>query len=188
MKYLLLALALFGGCTQAPALKIYTLELQVFKAVSSHVYRDKSLKVTYPKSLTENLSSKMNFNYSASERGTYQNSQWSNSLSKLFQGRLIELLDYSQMFKAILSESSSIKENYRLESSIFAFHHRVRGEASYAIVSIQFNLVNTQTSQLIKSKRLSYQEPTLSTDAKGYVNATNRAMNDLSKDLLKWLK
>ena len=188
MKYLLLILIFFGGCTQAPALKIYTLEFQAIKAYHTSEHKNKTLKVAYPKSLSESISSKMNFNYSLSERGTYQNAQWSNSLSKLLQGRLIEFLDQSQMFKVVLSESSSLQEDYRLESNIFAFHHRVRGIASFAIISIQFNLIDSQSSKLLKSTRLSYQEPTQETNAKGYVEATNRAMKALSEDLLSWLR
>ncbi|MCW8821560.1 MAG: ABC-type transport auxiliary lipoprotein family protein, partial [Sulfurovum sp.] len=94
----------------------------------------------------------------------------------------------SRLFKVVLLDSSTAEEDYRLESTIFAFHHRVRESESDAIVSIQFNLINIGTGRLVKSKRFSYREATPTLDAKGYVSATNRIMVMLSKDLLQWLK
>ena len=73
------------------------------------------------------------------------------------------------------------------ESNIFAFEHQVRGEASHSIVSIQFTLIDADTGKLVKSKRFSYKEPTISTDAQGYANATNRAIEKLSRELIVWL-
>ncbi|MDQ7046431.1 MAG: ABC-type transport auxiliary lipoprotein family protein [Sulfurovum sp.] len=131
------------------------------------------------------MSQKMNFSYSNSDRGTYQNSEWSNDMSKLLQGTFIEVLDSAKLFKVVLSDTTTLKENYRLESNIFAFEHRVRDRQSHAIISIQFTLINADTGKLVKSKRFSYQEPTQSTDAKGYASATNVIMRKLSGDLLE---
>jgi cholesterol transport system auxiliary component len=106
----------------------------------------------------------------------------------MLQGTFIEVLDNSRRFKVVLSDMSTLEENYRLESNIFDFEHQVRGGDSYAVVSIQFTLINADTGRLVKSNRFSYQEPTPTTDAKGYAIATNRVIAKLSQDLLKWLK
>jgi len=181
-------LMMFSACSKAPALKIYTLDVPQTEVAKQSPYYSKTIKVTYPQSLREQISQKMNFSYSMSDRGTYQNSEWSNNMSKLLQGTLIDVLDKSRLFKAVLSDTTTLKENYRLESNIFAFEHRVRGESSHAVVSIQFTLIDADTGKLVKSKRFSYQEPTPSTDAKGYAMATNAVMARLSKDLVGWLR
>lgn len=176
------------GCTQAPALKVYKLNVPQVSKIEKSPYRHKIVKVTHPQSLREQMSQKMNFSYSISEHGTYQNSEWSNDMRRLLQGTFIEVLEDSRLFKAVLSDSSSLKENYRLESNIFAFEHRVRKEESHAIISIQFTLIDADTGKLVKSKRFSYAQVTPSIDAKGYASATNMAMERLSKDLLRWLR
>jgi len=176
------------GCTQAPTLKLYSLEVPKVAAVDTSPYKSKVLKVTFPYSLREQISEKMNFSYSDSDYGTYLNSQWSNNMSKLLQGTIIDILSNSKLFKAVLADTSTLKENYRLESNIFTFEHRVRDKASYADVSIQFTLIDADTGKLVKSKRFSYTEPTPSLDAKGYAIATNRVMHRLSQDLVRWLK
>ncbi len=176
------------GCSKAPALKIYSLNVPNIESTYTSNYRSKSIKVTYPQSLREHMSQKMNFSYSSSDYGTYQNSEWSNDMSKLLQGTLIEVLERSKLFKVVLSNTSTLKENLRLESNIFAFEHRVRETQSHAIISVQFTLINADTGKLVKSKRFSYSVATPSIDAQGYARATNVAIARLSKDLLTWLK
>ncbi|HIP61345.1 MAG TPA: hypothetical protein EYG98_02195 [Sulfurovum sp.] len=170
------------------SLKVYTLDIPQNSTVSSSRLRAKTIKVTYPRSIEEKSNSKMRYSYSNAEQGTYNNSQWSNDIGKLLQGTLIQVLEESRLFRAVIPYASTIKEDYRLESNIFDFSHHVRGEASYAIVSIQFNLIDIDSGRLIKSKRFSYREMTPTTDAKGYVDATNKAISRLSRDLIVWIR
>lgn len=188
--HLALILLLVGllGCTKAPALKVYTLSTPSIKNVHSRNYKNKSVKVSYPQSLKDEMSQKMHFSYSASDRGSYQNSEWSNNMSKLLQGTFIEVLDSAHMFKVVLSDTSSLKENYRLESNVYTFEHQIRGTQSYAIISVQFTLINADLGKLVKSKRFVYKEETPTVDAQGYAQATNIAMAELSKDLVEWLR
>jgi cholesterol transport system auxiliary component len=188
--YILIIFVYMGvvSCTKAPAYKIYTLDAPKINSVFTKRYRYKNIKVAYPQSIKEEISERMNFSYSNSDRGVYQNSEWSNSLGKLLQGTLIEVLESTHYFKAVLSDDSIAKENLRLESNIYSFEHRVRGRESYAIISIQFMLINADTGNLIKSRRFSYREATKSTDAKGYAKATNVALAKLSRDLVRWLR
>lgn len=176
------------GCSKAPVLNVYGLHTPQVQTETATIYKHKSIKVTFPQSIKEPMSSKMHFSYGANDRGSYQNSQWSNNMSRLLQGVLIEVLESSRLFKVVLSDMSTLKENYRLESTIFDFEHQVRGRDSYAVVSVQFTLINADTGSLVKSKRFSYKERTPTIDAKGYATATNRIMIRLSDDLLKWIK
>jgi len=183
----ILCVGLFG-CTQAPILKVYSLDVPKVQKVSHSSYQHKVVKVSFPQSLREQMSQKMNFSYSHNDYGTYTNSEWSNHMSKLLQGTVIDVLDSSKLFKAVLPDTTTLKVNYRLESNIFAFEHQVRGEASHSIISIQFTLINADTGKLAKSKRFTYKEATLTKDAQGYASATNTAMDKLSKDLVGWLR
>ncbi len=176
------------GCTQAPVLKVYSLDVPKVQKVSQSSYKQKVVKVSFPHSLREQMSQKMNFSYSYNDYGTYMNSEWSNHMSKLLQGTVIDVLDSSKLFKAVLPDTTTLKVNYRLESNIFAFEHQVRGEASHAIISIQFTLIDADTGKLAKSKRFTYKEATPTKDAQGYASATNTAMEELSKDLVGWLR
>jgi cholesterol transport system auxiliary component len=141
-----------------------------------------------PYSLKQPLSYKMAYAYSKNERGYYQNSQWSNNLGKMLQGYLIQTLQQSRLYKAVLPYESAVPEDQRLESIVYDFSHHVNGGLSHAVVSIEFALVDMHSGKLIKRRRFSYQEPTPTVDAKGYVTATNKVLEKLSWDLREWLK
>lgn len=173
---------------EAPVMKTYTFALPNVTPLSYGQYRNKILKVSYPLTLKEKLNDKMHYSYSLSDRGEYMNSRWSNDAGKLLQGSMISVLTQSNIFKVVLPFASDVEENLRMESSIFDFSHHVRGDTSYAIVSIQYTLMNAETGKLIKTKRFNYKEHTTTTDARGYVEATNKIMSRLSRDLVVWLR
>jgi cholesterol transport system auxiliary component len=186
----LIILFIMNGCAmkEAPPLKRYTLESGEVPVLSASRYRSKVLKVSYPQTLKEKITERMSFSYALGDRGYYQNSQWSNNLGKLLQGSLIESLQRSRMFKAVLPYASTAGEDLRLESTIYDFSHHIRGEESYAVVSIGFSLIDTHTGRLLKTKRFSYREETPTLNAEGYAIATNRALHRLSLDLIRWLQ
>ncbi len=192
IRYLILitVLLFMTACSSKIAAPIHIYSLGTVHIVPESSGRDhqKTIKVSFPQTLKEKISNKMNYSYSPDDQGVYLNSQWSNNSGKLIQGTIIEALVKSRLFKAVLPYESTAGEDLRLESNIFDFSHHVRGDASYAVVSIQFSLIDTDTGKLIKTKRFSYKEDTQTTDAKGYAEATRRAMNRLSKDLVRWLR
>lgn len=180
---------LLAGCsTRMAPLKNYTLQTHEVTKNYKGRYQHKTIKVMQPQSLKEKLSQKMYFSYSPALQGAYLNSKWSNDLGKLIQGTLIHTLQRSGMFKGVVSFVSTVQADYRLESTVIDFSHHIRGDASYAVVSIRFTLLSTHTGKLIKSKHFSYREATKTTNAEGYVEASNRALARLSNDLVLWLK
>ena len=190
MKYMILiAIFLFvQGCgIKQPPVKTYTLYNEANQNVYSHKFKDKTIKIAYPNGLKEKMGQNMQFSYSDTEYGSYQNSKWSNAIGQLLQGIFIQTLQYSELFNGVLSYASTAQADYRLESTIFDFSHKVRGDTSYAIVSIQFFLIDANSGRMVKSKLFSYSIPTATTNAKGYVDAANIAINILNKDLVAWL-
>jgi cholesterol transport system auxiliary component len=194
MKYaqggIIALIVMLGGCSmkEAPPLKRFTLDAGKISAAASCTYCDQVLKVSYPRTLKEKMTNRMQFSYSSSERGVYQNSEWFDTLPKLLQGTTIAALEQSGLFKAVFPSASSADETLRLESMIYDFSHHIRGASSYAVVSVQFSLIDTKTGRLVKVKRFSYREATPELNAKGYVTAANRAVNRLENDLIVWLK
>jgi len=179
-----------SGCSmkEAAPMNVYTLATPTVNPASYGQYRNKILKVSYPIALKEKLSDGISYSYAPTDRGEYMNSRWSNDVGKILQGSMIEVLTQSRLFKVVLPFSSDVGENLRLESTVFDFSHHVRGEASYAVLSVQCTLMNAETGKLMKARRFSYREATTSKDARGYVEATNRILAKFSRDLIGWLR
>jgi len=191
MKFiLLLSFFIFTACSmkKAPVMKVYSFSQPTCLPLSDRYNKNKILKVSYPVTLNENLGSKMNYSYSLFDRGEYLNSRWSSNIRKLLQGNIIISLSQSRLFRVIVPLTSDIEEDFRLESTVFDFSHHIRDNKSYAIVTLQCTLIDSQTGKLLKVKRFSYKEYTVTTDAKGYVEATNKIIKKLDNDLIEWLK
>jgi cholesterol transport system auxiliary component len=186
----LLSAILFSGCAvkKAAPLDRYTLTTVEIKKHYHSRHGEQVLKVAYPQSLKESMSTKMHFSYSSIEQGVYQNSVWANKLPKLLQGVVISTLQQSGLYRAVVSASSSVNEDLKLESMIYDFSHHVRGDVSYAVVAIRFSLIDVNSGELLRTKAFTYREPTPTVDAKGYVTATNKIMERLMKDLIIWLR
>ena len=187
---LLATLWIFGGCSlkEAPPLNLYTFPAPIMEPVEWAPTQGKILKVAFPLSLKEPLTYKMAYAYDNDQCGYYQNSQWSNHVNKMLQGYLIQTLQQSRFYKAVLPYESAVPEDQRLEGIVYDFSHHVNGGLSHAVVSIEFALVDMHSGKLIKRRRFSYREPTPTVDAKGYVTATNKVLEKLSQDLREWLK
>jgi cholesterol transport system auxiliary component len=186
---MVLVLGLAGCSSKDAPIKTFVLHApQDITPVSVSRFKQKSIQVTHPESLKEKMNQDMHFSYSASEQGSYSQSQWSNDTGKLLQGITIQTLVKSGLFKGVVSYASTAQADYRLESTVFDFSHRVREQASDAIVSIQYNLISADSGRLLKSKRFNYIIPTKTTNAEGYAEATNEAIRRLSRDLVLWLR
>jgi len=187
---LTLVVQILTGCSikEAPPLSLYTLTSPKVESFSYSPYRNKVAKVSFPLSAKEPLTYKMAYTYGMREWGYYQNSQWANNIGKLIQGNLIQILQNSKIYRAVVPFQSSVPEDYRLESVVHDLYHYVGRDTSYAVVSIEFSLVDMRSGKLVKNRRFTYREPTPSIDAKGYVIAVNRAMGKLSRDILLWLR
>lgn len=191
MKYILwISIFLFlQGCSvKESPMRVYTLDGNTDFKTYGHKFKNKIIKVSYPQSLKERMNQNMQFSYSDLESGSYQNSEWSNNVGQLLQGIFIQTLQQSGLFKGVTSYTSIMQEDYRLESTVFDFSHRVRGNASHAIVTVQFSLIETNSGKMVKSKLFNYAVPTTTIDANGYVNATNIALSKLNRDLISWLE
>jgi len=180
---------LIGGCAiKSTPVRTYTLSPDFRFGKASHSpYRDKSVKVAYPTNIKGKSSSSICFSYSKLEQGSYQNATWSSSSSQLLTSGIIRALDHGGIFKSVIDYTSLANTDYLLESEVYDFYHKVRKDYSASMLSIRFDLIDTDNNLVVKSKKFSYEIPTETVDAVGYVKATNRALEKLSADLVRWL-
>ena len=177
------------GCSSGSPLKLYTLEKsQINKSFVDRRYSKNSIKIAFVKSIKQRSGYKMHYSYSRLDYGTYHDSQWSNDIGKLLEANIVESLGDTHLFRVVLPYNSNIDTDYELKSYIYDFSHHIRGKKSSAVVSIQFNLVDKRSGYLIKSKKFNYSEPTLTINAQGYSEATNRIIGRMDRDLIRFIQ
>jgi ABC-type uncharacterized transport system auxiliary subunit len=191
MRYIvpILISILLGGCSSKEVmLRTYTLNPNIdISRVSNSIYKSKSLKIAYPTSIRGVVTKRIAYSYSDIEDGTYINARWSRASGKLLMSSYIKALEGSRVFGDILEYTSLADSEYLLESEVYEFYHKIRGDVSLSVVSVKFNLVDMSSNRLIKTHKFTYQIPTPTLDAQGYVEATNIAVGKMCRDMVVWL-
>ena len=183
------AVLLLSGCAmKSSEMKTYGLNPDLnFSKLPHAVYRDKSVKIAYPTNIKGKSSSSIYFSYSKIDEGKYQNAIWTSSNGQLLINSIIRSLEKGGVFKTVIDYTSLGNTDYLLESEVYDFYHKVRKGVSVSVLSIRFDLIDTDYNRLVKSKRFTYEVPTQTVDALGYVKATNIALDKMSLDLVRWL-
>ncbi len=186
---ILTGILLLGGCSmKSSEMKTYGLNPDLnFSKLPHATYRDKSVKIAYPTNIKGKSSSSIYFSYSKIDEGKYQNAIWTSSNGQLLINSIIRSLEKGGVFKTVIDYTSLGNTDYLLESEVYDFYHKVRKGVSVSVLSIRFDLIDTDYNHLVKSKRFTYEVPTQTVDALGYVKATNIALDKMSLDLVKWL-
>jgi cholesterol transport system auxiliary component len=180
-------LIFFLGCSEA-TLNTYTLSPKVYKKVNSSKFASKTLRVEYPKGIEDTMGTKIYYKDNNLKESFYLYSQWSKSLNRIIMGAIVDILRQSNLFKEVVDYSSTADVDYILETSIYNFEHEIKADKSFAKVKIQVRLLNSINNKIIKSKLFEYLIPCKSTDAKGFVEASNKALEKFGEDLIIWLK
>ena len=180
---------LISGCTtKSEPMVTYTIDPDMkVSQISRSPYRESSVKVSYPTDIRGKSGSSIYYSYSDTEEGSYQNASWGSNSSQLLTYTIMRALEQGKVFGSTIDYRSVANADYVLESEVYQFYHKVRKDISLSIVSIRFDLIDSSTSKLLKSKKFTYKISTESRDAKGYVEATNKALERLSRDLVRWL-
>ncbi len=186
---ILTGILLLGGCSmKSSEMKTYGLNPDLnFSKLPHATYRDKSVKIAYPTNIKGKSSSSIYFSYSKIDEGKYQNAIWTSSNGQLLINSIIRSLEKGGVFKTVIDYTSLGNTDYLLESEVYDFYHKVRKGVSVSVLSIRFDLIDTDYNHLVKSKRFTYEVPTQTVDALGYVKATNIALDKMSLDLVRWL-
>ena len=183
MKYIMILVIFLTSCTKVPPMNYYNLNIKLLS--KKHYINNKTISISYPISTKEPLGKSLYYSYSDVQLDRYNNSIWSSSLYKLLHYNISKASNL--VFRNVVDYNSLAMSDYILESRVEEFYHKVRPNLSLSIVTIKFILINNNSKRIIKSKRFSYQIPTTTKDARGYVEATNKALNRLLNDLIAWL-
>ncbi len=186
-KYLLLLLAplIFVGC--GGSLKLYTLDIRSEIPRQASAYAHKSLRIEYPELMDSGNSKEMLYAYGPNERGVYQNAQWNDNKGRMLMHSFWKGIENGKVFGRVTGYDGDGKTDYALSTYVYEFYHKAYRDESVSVVSIRFDLADSSTGAIVKSRKFRYEVPTQSFDAHGYAAATQHALEMLSNDLNRWL-
>ena len=189
----LVLISLLPGCllkTNPPA-DIYTIsprwnnkDTQIEQQKkSSHIIKLAPIRATRALTGTEILYSDNEYSWNS-----YLYSRWNDTPVKMLQTLFQVSIEESRSFKAVVPPSSVSKADLLLESTLLDLSHHINVDGtSEGVIRIQFYLIDNTTRTVIATKQFVSKIPTSTQNAKGVVDALNKAATNIAHKLVVWL-
>jgi len=193
VKILLIIITLFilSGCSRTtPAISEFRIDTNIAHLQNNfRGCQKKSLKVEQSFSNDSLKVLDMNYGVGNNREYRYTQSQWADSPNNAVTFELAKMLREAKLFKSVEISKSRAKDDLILETNIEKFMQYFNKDEtkSYALVSINFTLIDAKTNIVIRSKKFQTKIKTKSLDAKGGVLALNKALQDVLVQIREYL-
>lgn len=170
------------GQAEPEAVKIYDLAPDLPPPAA--VRRDLRLFVSEPKAATDYASERMVYTKRRFELDYFVRSQWAAEPARLLEPWLVQALELSRAFASVSAGANSPPADLRLNTEILTLRQEFTTVPSQARVVIRAQLIDVAHRRIVASKTLEAVEPATSDDAYGGVDAVNRALSRILRELL----
>jgi len=142
-----------------------------------------NLRVSMPASAPGFGSTRMAYTDQPSRLAYFAYHEWVDTPARMLAAMLERRLDAGGMFRAVLTGSSDIRTDLRLDSEIITLRQDFNEDDSTVMLDIKVGLVDVSSRLLLASKSFRYEEPADTANAEGGVAAANRAADRFLSDL-----
>jgi len=190
---ILLLISLLPGCIgkNIPPADIYTLSpdwnkpsLQVAEEkLPTLIIKLAPVHATRALTSTEILYTDSPFSWNS-----YVNSRWNDTPVKLLQTLFQINIEKTKLFKAVLPPISVSTADLLLETTLLDLSHHINNDGtSSGNIRVRFYLIDNKTRTVTASKEFSSKVLASTKNAKGVVEALNKAANSVALELVSWL-
>ncbi|MCP9439762.1 MAG: ABC-type transport auxiliary lipoprotein family protein [Nitrospira sp.] len=117
----------------------------------------------------------------------YAVNQWTEQPTRMFGSLLIQSLEATGLWRAVVPWPSAIHGDLRLDSYGFAIQQEFTQDPSVVRVKVRTQLVDVKESKVLGTRSFERVEPAPTQDAYGGVVAANRATAAMLDDIASWL-
>jgi cholesterol transport system auxiliary component len=117
----------------------------------------------------------------------FENAAWSDRLTSLVQSRVVEAMQDSKAFGAVLTTQDRIDGEYSLAVEIREFQVEVDGGNASAVVSFFAKLTQERRGKVVATKEFSARVPASKDDPASGVIALQNDFNEVTQELVDWL-
>lgn len=185
-------LVILNGCSSPkPAIGEYRLSPSATLQMNSKgSCTNSSLKVLQADGLASMMSLRMHYRQGDNREHIYNESQWSDSIAQMVAREFERSIREAALFESVQGAKSRASSDYVLEINIEEFIQSFdeKLQSSHALVSLTLTLINTKENRVERQKSFSESVEAKTLDAKGGVEALNRAMIQILGSALVWLE
>jgi cholesterol transport system auxiliary component len=118
----------------------------------------------------------------------YAVNQWADTPARMITTLMVQKLDRTGIWRAVVPLPSSVRGDYRLDAHGFALRQEFLQQPSRVRVTVHAQLVDVKESRVVGARTFEAMENAPSEDAYGGVVAANRAVAGLLDRIAAWLQ
>ncbi len=185
----LIALLLAGCATrELPAPYVYTLRpMTPDQPRRETAEKGPILKLAPLRGTRPYAGTRMLYTESGIDRNAFAFSRWSDSPIRLLQTVLLEQLNQSGLFRAVVPPGSTLRSDLSLEGTLLDFSLHLEGERPRGVVETRFLLADSRSRKVLASRRFRAEVPVEKADARHAAMALDRAARQVAEELSAWL-
>jgi cholesterol transport system auxiliary component len=189
--YMLLSfLFIFSGCsTTVPVVTKYKISSNLsLDAQDDSSCKQKSVKVSSALASSSLMSKDMSYVKGGIKVFKYSESAWLNNPNRAVSKELINMLREIGIYKSVQESTSRSRADLIVESTLEEFMQYYSDDLqnSYALVEINFSVIDSKTSNVINTKKFSSKVDIKTLDAQGGVDGLNLALKNILHKSSKW--
>lgn len=145
------------------------------------------LLISQPKAQAGFDSARMAYLLRPHELSYYAFNQWADAPARMLQQIMVENLDKTGHWRAVLQAPSAVPANYRLDTDNLILEQQFFSRPSRIRLALRAQLVAVDKSAILATRHFELFETAPSDDPYGGVQAANRATEKLLTEMSDWL-
>lgn len=175
---------LFGGRNREPT-QTYMFSPREFEAVRD-VDSDLILLVSPVQSVGHD-SQHMTYTMRPYERTYYAFSRWADSPPRMIEPLVVQAMEASGLFGAVIDASSSVVADVRLDLDLLVLQHEFHTERSQGRMVMRAQLNDLASNEILSTRVFQSVAPAPSENAYGGVLALNLALENILLEMASWV-
>lgn len=176
--------ATLAACGSGPA-KNDTFSLSAVTAVEGPVAKSRQILVPQPSALKALDSEQIVIRPSPSEIQYLAQAQWSDSLSKMVQAKLVQAFENTGRIGGVGTPGQGLAIDYQIVTDIRSFEVQTSG-ADTAVVEISAKLLNDHNGTIRAQKVFRASVPVRGTGSVAFVKGLDAAFAAVTADIVGW--
>lgn len=145
------------------------------------------LLITQPRAQAGFDTARMAYLLRPYEVNYYAFNQWADTPARLLHRIMVENLDKSGHWSAVLQIPSALQAQYRLDCDNLILEQQFFSRPSRARLALRAQIIETKSQRILASRYFEYLEDAPTDDAYGGVLAANHAAAKLLSEIAEWL-
>lgn len=146
-----------------------------------------SLRVSLPESAPGINTVRMAYSSEPNQLDYYAYNEWVATPARMLASLVETRLDASGLFRAVISGSSDIRTDLRMDWEVLSLQQDFSNGSSSVSLSVKVNVIDVAQRFLLESKTFSYRVPGAGENAEAGVGAANHAAEQFLGDLIRTL-